>query len=223
MNEYSIQVQPLSEQCSLPLERKDHVCMGISPFNSLFSEAYIQSLILWADKNFKSFHLFVPDEPAVYTLEALGYSQEESKKKLKKQINWLNNKLDKALSAAGIFSGKENYILNWSTLTSLPEFQEELHQVYEFFDSDEDFRRECLKSSEWVLRGKIENITEGAVLKAVKYFLAEIPLFGAANKIVQKPTSLFCYHQSISFHEMLYTQKLAYQPAFGQGYGVISY
>lgn len=68
---------PISENSRKIFEKKNHACLGISPFNSCFSEERIGTLAEWAMKEFETFHLFVPDIPSAFTLEALGYSQEK--------------------------------------------------------------------------------------------------------------------------------------------------
>lgn len=216
------EITPLTGNCAEIIKNRKHVCLGISPFNSLFSENYISDLIKWSLKNFESFHLFLPDEPTFYTLEALGYSPEECRKKMKKQLNWLKNKIHKALEENGLHN-KEKYILNWEILSANRVFREELDKSFGLFDSDSEFRAQCMKASEWVLQNKLseKEVTEKALLKAVKYFLSEIPLFSATNKIVGIESSIFCYHQSISFHEKLYMNDLSLKPARGQGYGII--
>lgn len=217
-----IKIDPLTENCNLALEKGEHVCIGISPFNSLFSEDYIAALVKWSIHNFKDFHLFIPDEPTFHTLEALGYEEKECRRKMKKQLNWLKNKMHKALERNNV-SAKEKHILDWEKLSESKAFQQELEKAFALFDSDEDFRKECLLSSRWVLENKMDekDIKEENLLKAVKYFLSEIPLFAATNKIIGSGTSLFCYHQSISFHERLYTNQLGISPSMGQGYGRI--
>jgi cyclo(L-tyrosyl-L-tyrosyl) synthase len=217
-----ISLQPLTAGCLESLEKKEHICLGISPFNSLFSEDYISQLIAYAQRHFHSFHIFLPDEPTFYTLEALGYSPAECRKKMKKQLNWLRNKIIKALAANG-FTHPESYILDWQTLSHNPSFLHELEEVHRLFDHDPIFRQNCLQASRWVLQNKMpeDEITETNLLSAVRYFLAEIPLFAATNKIVQTEQSLFCYHQAIDFHHELYQNQLIYKKADGQGYGVI--
>lgn len=214
-----MQATPLTENCAEALRKKEHVCFGISPFNSLFSEEYISTLVQWSQERFNNFHLFIPDEPTLYTLEALGYSAEESRRKMKKQINWLKNKMKKALERNHVIS-YEDHILDWEKLSANQVFNGELEKAFSLFDNNENFREECILASRWVLENKMEDkvITEKALLKAVKYFLSEIPLFAATHRIVGTQTSLFCYHQSISFHEKFYSCKLALTPSSGQGY-----
>lgn len=216
-----MEIRPLTDNCSEVFRRKDHICFGISPFNSLFSVEYLESLIDYAQKNFSHFHFFIPDEPTVYTLEAMGYDPEEARKKMRKQTNWLKNKMIKALSAR--VPTPDKYILDWQTLSSNKVFSVELDHVFQAFDVCRDFRGLCLESSRWVLQNKIESdkITDECLLKAVKYFLSEIPIFAATDKIVFRESSLFCYHDSIPFHEQLYLNQLMYKPSPGQGFGKI--
>lgn len=218
----NMQISPLSKHCINAFEKKEHICFGISPFNSLFSQDYLEGQIDWALANFKSFHFFLPDEPTIHTLEALGYSEDDARRKMRKQINWLKNKMQKALESKKL--NPEAYILDWKALKENKSFVRELDNVFQLFDSNEEFRSICLESSRWVLQNKMEEgqITEECLLKAVKYFLSEIPIFAATNKIVGTETSLFCYHQSIDFHEKLYLNQLAYRPLPGQGYGRIT-
>lgn len=218
-----IDIEPLTEKCSIPSFSREHICIGISPFNSLFSEEYIRDLINWSLKNFRNFHLFLPDEPTYYTLEALGYDPIDCRRKMKKQLNWLKNKIEKAISANGLDPDTNLYVLGWDYLSQNEHFKNEYSKVMECFENNEAFRNSCMEASKWVLQNRIEEhkLTEKTLMIAVKYFLSEIPLFAATNKIVGCENSLFCYHQSIDFHKKLYEQKFHYKPQAGQGYGVI--
>ena len=219
-------ITPLTDQCSSILKTKDHICIGISPYNSLFSEEYISQLVAWSKENFKDFHLFLPDEPTMYTLRSLGYSEEKSKKKLKKQISWLKNKIKKALLINGVESQDHgDYVLDWQTLISNPLFKSELDKVFRLYHSNAKFKQNCLEASKWVLLNKVSenDFTQECLETAVNYFLCELPLFAATSKIAGKKSSIFCYHQSIDFHQKFYERKLSYLPHQQQGYGVIKY
>lgn len=218
----SVQIRPLTSTCNIPYTSREHICFGISPFNSLFSEEYIGRLISWGVKNFDSISLFVPDEPTYYTLEALGYCEEDCRRKMKKQLNWLKNKINKSIISNGL-TLKDVDVLDWATLSSNEIFLKKLEEVFHLFDNDREFRNSCMDASRWVLQNKLpENeITDKALLKAVKYFLSEIPIFSHTNRIIGSNSALFCYHQAINFHIKLYNGDFNYKAANGQGYGVI--
>ena len=122
-------VQPVTANCEKIYRRQEHICFGISPFNSIFSESYIQALTEWGLAHFRSVHLFVPDEPVRYTLEAMGYSPEKAKWKADKQNRYLFNKIYRALERVGIPHEKASHmVLDWKKLstdsTYLERFQE---------------------------------------------------------------------------------------------------
>ncbi|WP_375641145.1 MULTISPECIES: tRNA-dependent cyclodipeptide synthase [unclassified Bartonella] len=50
-----------SENCSRLIAMKQHLMIGISPFNTRFSEKCITELICWAAKKFKDIDVLLPD------------------------------------------------------------------------------------------------------------------------------------------------------------------
>ncbi|MFJ9011657.1 tRNA-dependent cyclodipeptide synthase [Streptomyces canus] len=53
---------------------------------------------------------------------------------------------------------------------------------------------------------------------AVRYFLAEMPLFLDTPRIANVTSSVFCYHQVPNFLDELFHRRLTLRPADGQGY-----
>ncbi len=217
-----MRVKPITENCRKNYNSRSHICFGISPFNSYFSEARIQSLCEWGLKNFASMHLFVPDVPSAYTMEALGYSSEKSAWKARRQSNYLHNKIFRVLKGLGVTGDAAfQMVLDWEKLSANPQYQYHLNEVHELFEIDADFKSICLEASRWVMERKIENIdllSEQALALAVKYFLTEIPLFANTPDILGIESSVFCYHQVIPFLENLYQGKMAKKVSPAQGY-----
>jgi cyclo(L-tyrosyl-L-tyrosyl) synthase len=107
-------------------------------------------------------------------------------------------------------------ILNWEMLQKNAVFLKKHQKVIHHFETEPAFREACLMATEWVLQGKVKNTDELTLeqrLKSVKYFLAEIPLFANTVEIVDVESSIFCYHQPLSFLEKLYLRHFGYQPA----------
>lgn len=200
----------------------NHACLGISPFNSYFSESTIKNLAQWADQNFKSFSIFIPDKPTVYTLNALGYSLEKSIKQSNKQCRYLKNKIKKALLAIEKTQEEiETIILDGEKLDNNLQFQNTYNKIVWNFENDAVFRADCLEASKWVLstRAKDKNqLTEGALQTAVKYFLYEIPIFIDSANIVNQESSLFCYHQAPNFLKKMYECGFDLKPESNQGF-----
>ncbi|GAA5095111.1 hypothetical protein GCM10023260_02900 [Bartonella acomydis] len=59
--------------------------IGISPFNSRFSEKYITELIYWSAKDFKDIDVLLPDiESAMLLILASGATKAKAEKKQKR-------------------------------------------------------------------------------------------------------------------------------------------
>ncbi|MGE4107358.1 MAG: tRNA-dependent cyclodipeptide synthase [Bacteriovoracia bacterium] len=219
--------KPLTENCKRVYDSKEHVCFGISPFNSYFSERRLRDLAHWGRSHFQSMHFFVPDVPAAYTLEALGYTPERAAWKARRQANWLRNKIIRSLiSLSFTHHESEKMVLDWEKLVSISRFQEIYREIQGLFRKDSAFRGACIEASHWILEKRVADtlaLTDEALLRAVEYFLAEIPLFLDAASILNQKASVFAYHQSIPFLENLYRNQFFCQvPSERQGYVILA-
>ncbi len=216
---------PATPRCAEALELAVHALIGISPFNSYFSEARIRALVQWGQQRFSSFQLFIPDEPARYTLEALGYEPVRARRKARRQANYLKNKIARALRAQGIADEQHSAIVvDWQVLQSNPRYQQVHQSCRQLFESNADFRATCMDASAWVLQDRTDPHGQpeiSALERAAEYFLAELPLFVATPSILEQPASVFCYHRLPEFLQRLYQpdQPLPVDP--GQGFAVL--
>lgn len=175
-------------------------------FNNYFSTERISHLARWAASTFRSFHVFVPDVPAAYTLEALGYSPRRAKHKARRQATYLRNKITRALETARL-DQSATLILDWASLSGNAHYESPLDTAHGLFDNDEDFRAECLDASHWVLDKRLSadtQVTTEQLALAARYFLSELPLFTDTGGIVGTESSVFCYHQAVPFLRRLY-------------------
>lgn len=221
----TLKTKPITRHCNRNLDSKIHACFGISPFNSYFSEARIRELALWGKNKFNSMHFFIPDIPSVYTLEALGYDSEKAAWKARRQCQYLHNKTYKALRDVG-FTGTRasDMVLNWETLSSNQRFLALYNEVKTLFELDSSFQTACLEASNWVLERRVpegKTLTLEMLRSAARYLLAEIPLFLDTAGIVEKESSVFCYHQSVKFLDDLFNKRLTISPSGSQGFVVI--
>lgn len=219
-----MKTNPLSSQCESLFAKRDHVCFGVSPFNSYFSDQKLKELGMWGLKNFKKLHFFVPDLPSAYTFEALGYSPSDALKKARKQGQYTINKIYKMLESLGMSHSEiVDSILNWEALSANPEYLRVSKTVNQIFDTNPIAREHCLEASRWVLEKRVPDpaqLSTEQLLFAVKYFLSEIPLFTHTADIVGAESSVFCYHQSIDFLVRLYQRELPFEISDRQGFVV---
>lgn len=220
----SFQVRPLCGRCRAPLASRANACFGISPFNSYFTTERLTDLARWGLREFAGVHFFVPDAPAAYTLEALGYSPDRAVHKARRQGQYLRNKIRRALIDLGL-RDPDRLVLGWSELEGNWRYLRLHAQAQRLFERDPGFRAACLDASRWVLDKRLppgSSPTPEQLHGAARYFLAELPLFADTADIVGTASSVFCYHQCIPFLHRFYRGELAWKPAVGQGFAVLT-
>jgi cyclo(L-tyrosyl-L-tyrosyl) synthase len=219
-------VRPLTDGSREIMEKRRHVLIGVSPFNSYFSESRLRELAAWGRGNFASMHLFVPDVPTVYTLLALGYPPKEANRKAKRQVRYTINKTERALEAVGI-SGEtaREVILTWEKLEANARYRALLEEATEVYARDADFRKDCQDTAWWVLEGRLETPAAHAKVNldlAAKYLLSEMPLFADTPGILEKESSLFAYHRCPPWLQKIYRGQYRYRITDGQGFVLVS-
>ncbi len=179
--------------------------IGISPFNSYFSEERIMSIIEWARKEFKTINIFIPDHISIYTLKAIGYSEKKAEFKAKRQDRYLKNKVFRALKRIGFQEDIiRNLVVFWSELADTPRYMDIFNSCLNSFENDEQFRNGCLSTSAWILERNSNDLNIENIYQAVQYFLREMPLFVDTPSILGVHSSLFVYHSIPKYLEELY-------------------
>lgn len=216
-------MKPVSNLCGSIFEERHHGVIGVSPFNSYFSEDRLRSLFAWAHHTFESFHVFVPDEATRYTLEASGYCEHSARKKSRRQARTLLNKIRRALTSACCDTDMSRVLTN-AVLDENAAYRSLLARVEERFACDADFRRQALECSKWVLEARTQDpneIDDAALFHAVRYFLLEMPLFMDSAAITGKTSSVFCYQQCPSILQALYRNRSHGLIAERQGFLIV--
>lgn len=93
--------ETLTRNCNEILKRRRHVLIGISPFNSRFSEDYIHRLIGWAVREFQHVSVLLAGKEAANLLEALGTPNGKAERKVRKEVSRNRRFAEKALEAHG--------------------------------------------------------------------------------------------------------------------------
>jgi len=215
-------VHPITKNCEKHYRARHHVCFGVSPFNSYFSEEQLIQLALWGKKEFREMHFFLPDVPSAYTLEAIGYDSQEAEKKARRQGHYLYNKIESALREAG-FNAAEAWekILDWDKLSRNEIYQTLYRQTQSSFESHANFKNAVIQTSKWVLQNKVpnvENLTFPVLESAARYLIAEIPLFIDSAAIAGVASSVFSYQQCPDLVKNLYNGLYPLKVSENQGF-----
>ncbi|AOT61926.1 tRNA-dependent cyclodipeptide synthase [Streptomyces rubrolavendulae] len=217
------EIEPLTGRCGALLPEAVHVCVGVSPFNGYFSAPRLLRLAEWSLRRFPYVHFFVPDTVAAYTLEALGYPPGRARHKARRQGQYVHNKICSALRELGV-PDPDGLVLGMDRLERSPRYTTLLNEARLRFRRDQGFRSACLEASHWVLEQRLPPGTSPTVEQlhgAVRYFLAELPLFADAGGIAGRRPSFFAYHQRVPFLERFFGRELGWEPADTQGFLVV--
>lgn len=220
------EIEPLTENCRELLPEAAVACIGVSPFNSYFSTRRLTALAGWAMERFERVRFFVPDTVAAYTLEALGCEPGRARHKARSQGRYVHNKITTALRSLGVEEPRR-LVLGMERLGGSARYGQLLAEAHLLFREDASFRAACMEASHWVLDRRLPPGTvpgEEQLRRAVRYFLAELPLFadsaGVAG-VAGNGSSFFVYHQRVVFLERFYRRELSWRPVPGQGFAVV--
>jgi cyclo(L-tyrosyl-L-tyrosyl) synthase len=193
----SIELKFVNELSKNLFDLKEHALMGVSPFNSYYSEGNLKKLFSWGLSNFKEISVFMPNEISTYTLQAIGYPKDKADRKTKSQDRYLRNKAIKALVANNLSEEEaKSKMVFFSDLMKNNKKYMEFYKLYEqMYENDKNFREGCLLTSKYVLNDKRDLVTvsQEDLYTAVKYFLAELPLYLNTPDILDINSSLFVY------------------------------
>lgn len=64
--------EPLTAKCAEIFQRREHICLGISPFNSYFKRTRSTQMCHWAAREIRNVQFHLPDGPSTFTLQAKG-------------------------------------------------------------------------------------------------------------------------------------------------------
>lgn len=220
MKNSEIVFQCSSVRCEQIVALREHVLLGISPFNSYYSEENVRGLLDWVRYTFSSFHIFIPDTLPIYTFVALGYDEQKAEKKTKKQVSYLMNKIYRALSQVG-FSAEESQrkIISVSAMELNEQYIKLRQFCYDLYESDIEFQNECNKCIDFILSYQNAIICNPERYKiAIRYLLDEMPFFIDTPSILGISTSMFIYHQIPNFIDYLYNHAPKKNKSIAQGF-----
>lgn len=186
--------------------KKEHGLIAISSFNSYYSTKNIKLLFSWACENFNDFHVFLMDESSIFNLMAIGYDEHQAIKKTKKQDRNLKNKVIKSLEDLGLNTDKKIILL--SQLSKNDRYIKVYKYYINIFETNIDFKNDCLEATKAMLSGKIQNVNDDAIFLAVKYILDEPPLWFEIPYILNIQSSVLVYNNlSVYWKRICYDYK----------------
>ncbi|WP_457982675.1 tRNA-dependent cyclodipeptide synthase [Bacillus paralicheniformis] len=218
--------ETLTRNCNEILKRRRHVLIGISPFNSRFSEDYIHRLISWAVREFQHVSVLLAGKEAANLLEALGTPNGKAERKVRKEVSRNRRFAEKALEAHG---GNPEAIHTFSDFANQTAYQRLRMEVEDAFFDQPHFRKACLEMSHAAILGRargirmdVQEVSAAMLELAVEYVIAELPFFIAAPDILGVEETLLAYHRPWKLGEQISRHEFAVKMRPNQGYLMVS-
>ncbi|MFP7175508.1 tRNA-dependent cyclodipeptide synthase [Priestia filamentosa] len=215
----------LSKNCENIFNRRKHLLIGISPFNSRFSEEYIYRLIEWGTQEFKDVSVLLAGNEAANLLEALGTPRIKAERKVRKEVNRNRRFAERALAANG---GNPESICTFSDFDTQPIYSEMRREIENAFLNQPNFRNACLEMSHAAILGRasgtnmdISSISDEMLNTAVQYVLAELPFFIGAPDILGIEETVLAYHKPWKLGEQIKAEQFSIKMQKNQGYIVV--
>jgi cyclo(L-tyrosyl-L-tyrosyl) synthase len=194
---------PLNSASQAVFDKRDHVLIGVSPFNSYFSSECIKTLLEWGFETFKKVHIFIPDGISIHTLRGLGYTDDHAARKVRKNDAQIKCRVINALRQ---FNPDVNdHIIQMSDALCHEKYLTIYQEILKKFENNKKFRQICLGTSEKMLSNYQKECNAAL---AVPYLLYELPFYFNTPFILDVPSSVTIYHYIPDFLPPFYENGL---------------
>jgi cyclo(L-tyrosyl-L-tyrosyl) synthase len=218
-------VRPFTPHCALIQGEGDHAVIGVSPGNSYFSQQRLIDLARWGAENFRQVDLVHTDLYVAEMYEALGYSEDDARRKAVKNLRGVRAKVRTAVETVDHGQGRiRSHAM--SDFQAVPAYRHLHEELWRRLDTDPEFRQVIDRLVGAFLESKVlgEGRTATAVQREVclRYICAEAPLFLDSPAILDVPSSLNCYHQLLPLAELLYSRGYGLRASRNQGHAIVT-
>lgn len=213
----------LSERDRRLLDRREHVLVGLSPFNGYYKPRLIRHLLAWCHTRFERVDVFVPGYEAAHTLTSAGLEPREAVHRARRATNQLRNAAVGALHDCGV-ADPDGSVHTWTTLANRPAYARLHERVRRDYAHDPVIRFACRETARVAVgTHMLEEPSERQIDGAVSYPLAELPLLLDSPAIFHVGSSVFVYHREMEpFTPLIMGRSRSVRPSDGQGFAVLT-
>jgi cyclo(L-tyrosyl-L-tyrosyl) synthase len=218
-------VQPFTPHCALIQAEGEHAVIGVSPGNSYFSQQRLLDLARWGAENFRRVDLVYTDLYVAEMYEALGYGEDDARRKAVKNLRGVRAKVRAAVGETDDGSGRiRSHAM--SEFQAVPAYRRLHDELWRRLDTDPEFRAVIDELVGAFLASKV--LADGRAATArqrevcLRYICAEAPLFLDTPAVLDVPSSLNCYHQLLPLAELLYSRGAGLRASRNQGHAIVT-
>lgn len=219
-----------SKRCTELIARREHLLVGISPFNSRFSTHYVSSLLAWASEEFRRVDVLLPDEEsASLLLVATGTPPTNARRKARKELGRHRRALGHILDARGDAASHVR-IVAFSDYFLDERYVKLRSAAQDAFENCPVFRDACLDMSRQVLERRTQATGTPCMVLAAdmdlnlasSYVLTEIPFYLCSAELLDTDCSVLAYHRPWPIGNALLSGELPLSVDGRQGHGIVS-
>ncbi len=213
-----MRVNDISSIGKLVLQEKQAVIIGLSIRNNYFRGNTIEQITDWAKDQFRILIFMLPDEPAIDTLSALGYSPEKARQKAMLACNNLENKCLRIIEKFNIDDKVQ--IVRWAKLKHNGTYQHSYFKLSQLYDEDELFRLDIRRATRQLIeRHKTKLPIDQAIDMGSQFLIKELSFIIAASEILNlNCASAYLYHRQFDVHSNLLAGRYKIQVPVDSGY-----
>jgi cyclo(L-leucyl-L-leucyl) synthase len=220
---------PATPNCAAILARRSHLLVGISPFNSRFSDDYVHRLLRWALQSFENVDVLLAGEEASLLLEAIGTPVGKAARKARKAIDRNRRSVHTALDSIATPQSRRVSVHTFSDHRHTATHQSLRSAIDSAYRFHEGFRSACLEMSRAAITGrahgiglKLLGVTDAMCEVAVRYVLAELPYFLSGASLIGVEETLLAYHRPWPLGREILAGEYPIRMSEEQGYLLIS-
>ncbi len=184
------EISPLGEQT---IKNEGTAILGISVENSYFNEKNLRALIAWAEINFSKIYIMIPDEPAIYTMMAKGYSKTKASTKARLKANALENMCHKIT----YLWTTEVEIICWNSIQQNIAYKMSLAKVQTLYEFDTTFNQMVRSTTKEVLTKNSNEVLEESIDLGINFLFQELAFISNARQILGESLISYVYHKTM--------------------------
>lgn len=197
-------------------ESQQALIVGISINNSYFKTENLEKILIWASSLSRPVYVMIPDEPAVYTLMALGKTKEESERIARLKSNALENKcrdIEQRLAIPGM------KIIRWKDITGDKNYQTALSDIQVAYSNDESFRNALNETTASVMQnGGSQTPSVESIGIGVQFLFQELAFIVRSSLILRESKTAYLYHRTMDVLKNIIDNRYSFQGAPNVGF-----
>ena len=200
----TVSAEPLTEDCRRVLEFGECILVGLSPYNSFFRPAAVETLVGWAAARFDRVEVLLPGHEAAHAAIAAGRPPRDAVRSALRAVQQLRTPARRALAAAGR-PDPDALVHTWTRLVTRPRYRELRAVAEHAYRTSPELRALCDETShEGLVSALGREPTPDEVARNLGYVLAEVPFFVDVPGIIGAQTAVFVYSRPSPLVEALF-------------------